>query len=736
MRSPRESSRRLLLTALEDRTNPTPLTALTTTNQLLSFDSATPGTVTATVPVTGLNTGGNLGGSESLVAIDYRPSNGQLFGLAVTSSDALTPPGTPTNFAARLVVIDPATGAATPVGTGFSITGFNGSDGASGVGFDFNPTVDRIRLVTSSGQDLRLNPDTGAIAATDANLAYDPQNFDAFVGGTPPAARVAAEAYTLNPRAGGTVTTLYGLDSDLDVLFTQGGPEQDPTANNGQLFVVSKVGFDVTPGSAFDIEANTDKAFATSGNTLYSVNLTTGKTASLGSVSGSIRGLSVAPPTAAAGAGTFSLPASVAFDAGRGPVFVTVTRTGGSSLPATVDFATASGTAVAGADFVANSGTLSFAPGETSKQLLLALPGGAARPNPAQTFALTLSNPTGGASIGTGSVQVTIPAVAGDVARSGRIVAAAAGAGGGPRVSVYDAATGAPLYSFFAFESTFTGGLTVATADTNGDGFEDIIVGAGSGGGPRIAVFDGSFLGRSTSNRGPVLADFFAYESTLRSGVIVAAGDVNGDGFQDIVAGTGLGGGPRVRVFSGTDLTVGGTQNSFKDFFAYDAVDRGGVNVAAADLNADGKADLITGAGVGGGPRVRTFDGASDAVLSDFFAYDAVDRGGVFVAAGNVTGGRPNIVTGPGAGGGPLVRIFNGFAPQAAASAPGFFAFDPAARGGVRVATNDFGPDGFDEVVAATGGGTPAAIRAFNAAGTQVAALPFDDAFTGGLYVG
>ena len=183
----------LTVTSLEDRTNPTPLTALTSGNQLVSFDSTTPGTVTGTVAVTGLTN------SDVLSAIDYRPSNGQLFGL-----------GTHGSTTGQLYLINATSGAATPVGAGFAIPNATG-----GIGFDFNPTVDRIRLVTSGGTDLRLNPDTGAIAATDTTLAYDPQNYDLQVGGAPPTPQVAAEAYTLNPRAGSaTVTTLYGLDSN------------------------------------------------------------------------------------------------------------------------------------------------------------------------------------------------------------------------------------------------------------------------------------------------------------------------------------------------------------------------------------------------------------------------------------------------------------------------------------------------------------------------------------------
>jgi hypothetical protein len=102
-----------------------------------------------------------------------------------------------------------------------------------------------------------------------------------------------------------------------------------------------------------------------------------------------------------------------------------------------------------------------------------------------------------------------------------------------------------------------------------------------------------------------------------------------------------------VRIWNGTDLTeLGG-------FFAYDPAFRGGVFVAAGDVNGDGKADIITGAGPGGGPHVRIWNGADFTELGGFFAYDPAFRGGVFVAAGDVTGdGVADIVTGAGPGGG------------------------------------------------------------------------------------
>ena len=190
-------------------------------------------------------------------------------------------------------------------------------------------------------------------------------------------------------------------------------------------------------------------------------------------------------------------------------------------------------------------------------------------------------------------------------------------------VRIANGLTGVTVREFTPFLG-FSGPLSVAAGDLTGDGRNDIVVGAGFGGGPRVAAFDGV--------TGNTFFDIMAFEESFRGGVTVAVGDVTGDGRSDIAVGAGYGGGPRVVVLDGT------TGTSVRTYFAYESQFRGGVSVALGDVNDDGHAEVFTGSGPGGGPRLRTFDGATGAVLRDQFVGDANARDGLAVAAGDFDG--------------------------------------------------------------------------------------------------
>lgn len=236
------------------------LTGLDIRNNLLFFDSNTPSTVTGRVAVSGLQTG------EALLGIDYRPATGGLFGIGSSS---------------QVYSINPTTGAATAIGGAPFTPGLNGN----AFGFDFNPVPDLIRVVSNTGQNLRLSPNTGAQAANSPDAVLNYAAGDVNVGQPP---SIVATAYTNNV-AGTTSTTLYGIDPVLDVLVRQGGlnfPANAPSPNTGQLFTVGALGVNFSNLSGFDIfTANgNNTAFASDNASLYTIDLNTGAAALIGTV--------------------------------------------------------------------------------------------------------------------------------------------------------------------------------------------------------------------------------------------------------------------------------------------------------------------------------------------------------------------------------------------------------------------------------------------------------------------
>ena len=270
------------------------------------------------------------------------------------------------------------------------------------------------------------------------------------------------------------------------------------------------------------------------------------------------------------------------------------------------------------------------------------------------------------------------------------------------------------------------------SADVTGDGIPDLIAGAGNGGGPRVRVIDGQ--------TGQTVQDFFAFESTFRGGVNVAAGDVDGDGFADLILAPGDGGGPRVKVVSGKDGSV------LADFFALaDENFRGGVNVAAGDVDGDGLADVIATAANGGGPRLAGFSGASlrpgstpTKLFSDFFALDSTLRTGAAVAVGDVDGdGRSDIAVSGGPAGSQRVAIFG--ADSVLSGSPTTLAAFTVADAGLpaRIAAKQVDGDDFADLVVGTDD-----LAVYAGSDLRMGTVPtptmFDAIpdFDGGVYVG
>lgn len=925
---------------LEDRLAPATLFGVTTANALVSFDSATPGTVSSPIAITGLQSG------ENILDFDVRPLNNQL--IALGSSN-------------RLYSINTTTGAATAIGSAgaFTLTGTN-------FGIDFNPVADRLRVVSDSDINLRLNPIDGTLTSTDVTLNF--ATGDTNFGANPD---VVSVAYT-NSVAGASTTTLYGIDTNLDILITQDPP------NNGTLNTVGKLNVDATAVSGFDIASGSTTGLAvltvagTSG--LYSINLTTGAATLVGSVGPTgtvLRGLALAPTNGGGGTGgikatlsgttatitgtdkadTIVIDASggllrhnlftsgnagfvsdfdfdstvageqtlsvgskstVIVNAGDGNDTVTIGSKDSAAATVTASFeingqgsthdeddddngqgqngddddddddqgqndddqgdddehegggdvvniqdsadttgrtinisdtevaigtsptikyatieslnvfagsgvdtvtieSTASGvnTTVdlsAGGEDVVHVGT-SFSGGTNSLNDIegrlrlignsdsnqvfvddsdnttntvfmirgnearrihgprialsdfelidvtggtgrdrfhakpdvdaeIAIHGGLPSPptNPGDrlfvnrggtTGAKLTANPTPDGFEGewtfTNRQTITFDGIEKVVPASAVVVGA--DKGGGPHFRVFDSTTGKEKFGKFAFDKNFHGGIRVAAGDVNGDGTADVIIAAGSGGGPHVKIFDG--------DDGTLIREFFAFDASFHGGLFVASGDVNGDGFDDVIVGAGDSGGPHVRVFSGADGTL------LREFFAFDAGFRGGVHVASGDVNADGFDDIIVAAGAGGGPHVKVISGKDGSLLTQFFAFDAKFRGGVFVSSLDADDdGDDDIVTSAGEGGGPHVIIRNG---RSLAVMKSFFAFDADFHGGVRVAAADVNNDGVNDLLVSAGQGKNS--PRFRAVDVEHDSEledkdAFDHSFKGGVFVG
>jgi hypothetical protein len=239
---------------------------------LVTWESAAPNDLLSGVAVQGLQS------NETIHGIDFRPATGELYALGSFS---------------HIYTIDVVTGIATEVGAPGAFSPLlNGSS----FGFDFNPTVDRIRVVSNADQNLRLNPMTGDVAAVDGMLAYNAG--DANFGVDP---SVIASAYT-NSFAGALTTTLYGIDSFTDSLVIQNPP------NSGGLMTVGSIGADITDLAAFDISGASGIAYASivnstmSQTTFWTIDLSNGQGTMIGEVDGGvvITAMTVVPSPGAA----------------------------------------------------------------------------------------------------------------------------------------------------------------------------------------------------------------------------------------------------------------------------------------------------------------------------------------------------------------------------------------------------------------------------------------------------
>jgi len=226
---------------------------LDSANTLVVFRATRPDLVTRTTAVTGLAAG------ERLVGIDFRPADGRLYGLGAGS---------------QLYQIDTTSGAATAIGAAAFTPALLGTT----FGVAFNPVADRLRIMSDSTQNLRLDPVAGTVVGIDTVLAF--ASGDAHAGAVPV---IAAAAYT-NSVSGASTTALYAIDAALSILVTV------PAPNSGQLTTVGPLGVSTTLAVGFDIDGSTGLAYVTlppvtgGASRFHGVSLVTGGTTLTGMV--------------------------------------------------------------------------------------------------------------------------------------------------------------------------------------------------------------------------------------------------------------------------------------------------------------------------------------------------------------------------------------------------------------------------------------------------------------------
>lgn len=271
--------------------------------------------------------------------------------------------------------------------------------------------------------------------------------------------------------------------------------------------------------------------------------------------------------------------------------------------------------------------------------------------------------------------------------------------GFGPQVSIFDG-NGNVISRFFAYAPHLRSGVRIATCDLNKDGTEEIVTAPGRGGRPHIRIFNAQ--GEPIIHPG-----FFALDGQFQGGANIACGDVNADGRAEIIVAAAKGGGPHVTVHNYKGETIA-------SFMAYDASFRGGIRLATADFNDDNRYEIVTGP-ENGAPHVQMFNTTKNSVKRlnpGFYAFHPNFGGGLSLTGGDVNGdGNEEIIVSQRTQGQAWVKVYSG---QEQAIMKTFLAYSPSFEGGAVVAAGDTDGDGKDEVMTMPGSGGSPQVRVFD----------------------
>lgn len=273
---------------------------------------------------------------------------------------------------------------------------------------------------------------------------------------------------------------------------------------------------------------------------------------------------------------------------------------------------------------------------------------------------------------------------------------------------------------FLAYGLDFRGGVNITKCDIDNDGIDNIVTGAGVGGGPHVRVFD---------KFGEVQHEFFAFHPDFHGGIDVGCGNINNTPGDEIIVSQKSKGQAWIKAYS---INNKWKESLISEFLAYDEKFEGGSHIAAGDIDNDGRDEIITGAGVGGGPHVRTFNQYGEPKSISFFPFPKDYRGGVDVSAGDVDGDNEDeIILAANKFASARVKIYK----NNNQIIGNFIAYQEAFQGGVNISTGDYNNDSRDEIITAPNSNGGPFVRVVDYQGTSIinSLQVYDENFRGGI---